>query len=149
MSHSLTKLLFHCVFSTKDRRQILKGNISEKVNAYIHGIAKNCEMHLIRAGGTADHRHLLLELPPTTNICDAVRLIKANSSKWLHENYPELNGFGWQIGYAAFTVSESVRDKVTSYIDGQEEHHRNMNFGEELVMILKKHGVDYDINMNE
>ncbi len=81
MTHSLTKLLFHCVFSTKGRRQILKGYLSEKVNAYIAGIARNHKAHLIRAGGTSDHRHLLLDLQPTTNVCDIIRLIKANSSK--------------------------------------------------------------------
>ena len=121
MSHSLTKLLFHCVFSTKDRCAFLRGPIDDKVNRYMAGIAKNHGARLIRAGGTADHRHLLLELRPTTNLADIVRFIKANSSKWLHETFPEIGGWGWQSGYAAFSVSQSLRDKVVAYIDNQEE----------------------------
>ena len=144
MGHSLTKLLFHCVFSTEGRRPILKGLVSDKINAYIAGVARNHDAHLIRAGGTADHRHLLLELKPTTNVADAMRVIKANSSKWLHENFPDCLGFGLQTGYAAFSVSESARPKVVEYIDSQEEHHRRMTFHDELVALLRRHGVSFD-----
>ncbi len=144
MSHAYTKLLSHCVFSTKDRRPLLKGSVSEKINAYMAGIARNHDMHLVRAGGTADHRHLLLDLKPTTNVCDAIRVIKANSSKWLHETFPEVGGFGWQTGYAAFSVSESARAKVIAYIDGQEQHHRKMTFEEELMALLDRHGISHD-----
>ena len=106
MSHTYTKLLYHCVFSTKDRRPLLRGQIDERVNRYIAGIARNHEAHLVRAGGVEDHRHLLLELRPTTTVADALRLIKTNCSKWMHETWPELGGHGWQTGYAAFSVSE-------------------------------------------
>ena len=142
VSHSLTKLLFHCVFSTKGRRALLKGEVSDKINAYMAGIARNQNAHLIRAGGMPDHRHLLLELPPTTNVCDAIRLIKTNSSKWLHQNYPECGEFGWQQGYAAFTVSESARGRVIEYIDHQQEPHERSSFQEELTALLRRHGVE-------
>ena len=142
MSHSLTKLLFHCVFTTKERRPLLRSPIHDNVNRYIAGIAKNHDTHLIRAGGTADHRHLLLELKPTTNVADIVRIIKANSSKWLHENFPELGGWGWQTGYAAFSVSQSLRDRVVSYIDNQQEHHKHQSFDDELATLLARHGIE-------
>ena len=144
MGHSLTKLLVHCVFSTKGRRALLKGESSEKLNAYMAGIAHNHGAHLIRAGGTDDHRHLLLDLRPATSVADIVRFIKANSSKWLHETYPETAGHGWQTGYAAFTVSESMRASVIDYINNQENHHRKMTFEEELIAILDRHGIGYD-----
>ena len=142
MSHSLTKLLFHCVFSTKDRRAILRGPIDDKVNRYMAGIATNHGARLIRAGGTADHRHLLLELEPATNVADIIRFIKANSSKWLHETFPEIGGWGWQSGYAAFSVSQSLRDKVVAYIDNQQAHHRRQTFDDELAQLLARHGIE-------
>ncbi len=144
MSHSHTKLLFHCVFGTRGRRPLLRGASSERINAYMAGIARNHRAHLIRAGGAADHRHLLLELQAVTNVCDAIRVIKTNSSKWVHETYPECAGFGWQRGYSAFTVSESARKRVVRYIDDQEEHHRRMTFEDELTVLLKRHGVGFD-----
>ena len=107
------------------------------------GIASNHNAHLIRAGGIADHRHLLLELKPATNVSDIIRIIKANSSKWLRETVPE---FGWQTGYSAFTVSASAREKVISYIDDQEEHHLKLTFEQELIILLERHGIAHDIS---
>jgi len=144
MSHSFSKLFFHCVFSTRDRRLFLKGDISDKINAYIAGIVRNHNAHLVRAGGIANHRHLLLELKPTTNICDVLRVIKANSSKWIRENFPQMATFCWQTGYSAFTVSASAIEKVTSYIDSQEEHHKKLTFEQELIILLERHGIVYD-----
>ena len=144
MSHSLTKLLFHCTFSTDGRRAILTEEISRKVNAYMAGIVRNIGAHLIRAGGTADHRHLLLELKPTANIADVQRVTKCNSSKWLHETFPATGNVGWQRGYAAFTVSESARERVIAYIDNQGIHHGKMSFEEELALLLARHRVQYE-----
>ncbi len=142
MSHSHTKLLFHCIFSTKGRRMLLKGPVADKVNRYMAGIARNHDAHLIRAGGAPDHRHLLLELKPTTNVADIARIIRANVSKWMHENWPELGGYGWQTGYSAFSVSLSQIDRLVAYIDGQEEHHKRQNFSEELARLLELHGIE-------
>jgi hypothetical protein len=92
--------------------------------------------------GMADHVHLLVSLPPTVSVADAVRVIKANSSKWLHQKRHA--SFAWQNGYGAFSVSSSAAPEVIEYIRRQEEHHRRMTFQEELVAFLKKHKVEYD-----
>jgi REP element-mobilizing transposase RayT len=144
MSHSLTKLLFHVVFRTKHDRPFLQGEVDDKLNGYLAGIADNHDAHLIRAGGVADHRHVLLELKPTTNVADVVRLLKANSSRWIHQSYTDLRDFGWQVGYAAFSVSVSAQDDVVRYIDNQAERHRKSTFEEELRLLCQRHGVDYD-----
>jgi REP element-mobilizing transposase RayT len=91
-----------------------------------------------------DHVHLLVTLPPTLAIADLVRALKANSSRWAHEKWPDYAGFGWQQGYAAFSVSRSAIKDVTEYITNQEEHHRKMSFQEEFIGLLKKHDITYD-----
>ncbi len=144
MSHSLTKLLFHIIFRTKHDRPLLQGEVGEKVDRYLFGVARNHDGHLIRSGGVADHRHVLLELKPTINVADVVRLLKANSSKWIRHTSAQLQDFGWQTGYAAFSVSVSARDDVVRYIDKQEEHHRELTFEDELRRLCQRHGVDYD-----
>ncbi len=142
MSHSYTKILIHCVFSTKRRRRWLSGDVSDHLNAYLAGVAREHRLHLIRAGGIADHRHLLLELPASVALCDAVRTLKANSSRWLRQTYPDCQSFEWQGGYSAFSVSISSRDSVIAYIDCQQDHHRTMTFDEELRVLLSKHGLE-------
>ena len=144
IAHTYTKLIFHCIFGTKERRPLLSGEIDDKTNAYMFGIARNHNMHLVRAGGAEDHRHLILELKPAMGVPEALRLIKTNSSKWMRETFPQLHGWGWQEGYSAFSVSESALPKVIEYVDRQAEHHRRMSFEEELKALLDRHGVEYD-----
>ena len=75
---------------------------------------------------------------------DFLRDLKANSSKWIHTEFPEISDFGWQTGYGAFTVSGTHIDHLKIYIAGQEEHHRRITFKEEYLQLLKEHGIEYD-----
>jgi putative transposase len=139
---SYTSLLTHIVFSTKNRQLMLQDRaIRNDVHAYLGGIIRNLKGRAYTIGGVADHVHLLVSLPPTLSISDALRVIKTNSSSWAKERVP---GFTSQQKYAAFSVSESNVPAVARYIDGQEEHHKKRTFEEELVSLLEKHGVSYD-----
>jgi putative transposase len=144
LSHTYTKLLFHCIFSTKGRRAFINKDISERLYAYIGGILREHGARLAEAGGTEDHVHLLIEPPATLPVADVMRLVKANSSKWMRESYPTHASFGWQTGYAAFTVSVSAVDDVISYIQQQAEHHRTRTFTEEFVEFLRRNKIEYD-----
>ena len=99
---------------------------------------------LLKAGGIEDHIHLLAKLPPTIALSDMLRLMKANSSKWINETKKPKKSFEWQPGYAAFSVSESQVGTVESYIENQREHHQKRTFQEEFLLLLKKHGIEYD-----
>ena len=90
-----------------------------------------------------DHVHLLAKLPPTLAVSDMLRLIKTNSSKWANER-DEVRNFEWQVGYAAFSVSESQADRIRRYIQSQAEHHRTMTFREEYLALLRKHKIEFD-----
>ena len=73
-----------------------------------------------------------------------MRLIKSNSSKWIHETFPERRDFRWQAGYGAFGVSHSNVEAVSQYIRDQAAHHRARSFKEEFVELLKRHGIEFD-----
>lgn len=144
MSHAYSKLIYHCIFSTKDRKPHLTDNLRDRAYAYIAGIISKSHGHLIKAGGTADHVHLLLELKGDTFVSEGMRLIKANSSKWIHDTFPDQSHFAWQTGYGAFSVSLSTVDDVVRYLEKQEEHHRHQTFEKELVAFLLRHHISYD-----
>jgi REP element-mobilizing transposase RayT len=91
-----------------------------------------------------DHIHILTVLPPTIALSDALRKIKTNSSKWVHESKSDLAKFGWQDGYAAFTVSKSQVDSVREYIRAQKSHHAERDFKAELLELLARHEIEYD-----
>lgn len=94
--------------------------------------------------GTVDHVHLLLEMPATVAVAEVLRVLKTNSSRWVHEHFPDHPDFSWQGGYGAFAVSHSRAEAVRQYIATQEEHHRRVSFREEFEVLLKRHGIDYD-----
>jgi len=142
MGHAFTRILIHCVFSTKYRRPWLSAEISGRLDAYLSGVAREHGLHLLRAGGIADHRHLLFDLQPSVSVSDAVRAMKANSSRWLKQTFPDCRAFEWQRGYSAFAVSYSARESVVTYIDAQAEHHRKLTFDEELRLLLSKHDIE-------
>lgn len=141
---SYTNLVYHVVFSTKQRRPVLTADVRERVFEYLGGIVRKLDAKLLRAGGADDHVHLALSGPATLSVAELVRKIKANTSRWLHQKLPEQRSFAWQDGYAAFSVSASTLDRVLDYIASQREHHRRMTFEEELKALLDKHGIEYD-----
>jgi len=92
----------------------------------------------------SDHVHLVAELKNDMSVAEAVGKIKANSTAWVHKTFPDCAGFAWQVGYAAFTVSQSELENVIRYVENQAEHHRKRSFEEELAAFLERHGIQYD-----
>jgi putative transposase len=144
MANTFFCLHYHLVFTTKGRSCLLCGESRDRIWAYLGGIAKENETKPLCIGGTEDHVHLLLEVPPKHAVSRIVQLLKGGSSKWIHDTFPDLRAFQWQDGYAIFGVSKSLVKDVTEYIRNQEEHHRVRTFGEEIEILLGKHGIKYD-----
>jgi putative transposase len=141
MSHAYVANFTHCVFSTKDRKNLISAELQPQLYAYVMGTARNLQITIIAVGGMPDHIHLLIAVPPAMALSVAIQKLKANSSRWMGE---QRLTFGWQKGYAAFSVSSSLVETVTNYIRNQEQHHRVRNFEEELIALLKKSGINYD-----
>ena len=135
---------FHCVFSTKERHPLIMPGLRERLWPFLGGIARENKMKAMEIGGVEDHIHILLSLPATLPVSKAMQLIKGGSSKWIHETFPDQRLFAWQEEYGAFSVSVSQLGKTIAYIRSQPEHHRKITFQEEFLMLLKRHGVEYD-----
>jgi putative transposase len=142
MPHTFTNLLAHVVFSTKDRMPLLNPGMRPKLHAYMGGILRELKATPLIVNGIADHVHLLVGLSPTASVSDTLRVLKTNSSRWLHETYGR--PFAWQAGYGAFSVSQSNLEAVREYIARQEEHHRRVSFKEEFVSLLRKNNIECD-----
>jgi REP element-mobilizing transposase RayT len=143
MSSSYTSLVYHIVFSTKYRKPTLTDSIRSETYAYLGGIICNKKGQLLEIGGTDDHVHILTSCPATIALAEFARDIKANSSKWLHEEKQHRN-FQWQAGYGAFTVSYSGIDAVRQYICKLADHHKTRSFEDEFRMILQRHQIVFD-----
>ena len=144
MGHSYTNLLYHIVFSTKERQPWLDPEISTRLYAYAGGAIRSEGGVSISINGSVDHIHILAKLRQNKSVSDSMRAIKANSSGWIHRSFPALREFAWQSGYGAFSVSQSQVGTVQRYIVDQQRHHQRVSFKEEFIALLNAHGIEYD-----
>jgi putative transposase len=144
MPQSLSFLLVHLVFSTKDRAGVLDATVRPALHAYLATVARGADCECYRVGGVADHVHLAVRLSRTITTAMLVEELKTSSSKWLKTQSPALTAFSWQRGYGAFSVGPSDLEILRHYIDTQEEHHRRRSFQEEYRGFLTKYGIHFD-----
>jgi putative transposase len=144
MANTYSQCFYHIVFSTKGRQKLIAPVIEERVWSYIGGILKNHDMSGIRIGGIEDHVHVLTMAKPSEAPSRIAQLIKGESSKWIHVEFPGIKRFAWQDGYAVFTVSKSIVPKVVDYIENQREHHSTKGFEDEYRELLRLHDIDFD-----
>ena len=142
--HSFASCLMHCVFSTKERRRLITPELQQRLYPYLGGIARENKMKALSIGGVEDHVHVLLSIPSTLSISKSMQRLKGNSSKWVHETFPNQPLFEWQEGYGAFSVAISGVDDTIRYIQSQKEHHAKVSFKDELITFLDKHGIKYE-----
>jgi len=145
MPQSLSKVLAHVIFSTKDRRPFLRDKaIREELHRYLGGILNQLDCPPIIVGGVADHVHFLCGLSRTSSAADMVKEVKRGSSLWLKTMSPDLADFNWQNGYGIFSIGFSQIESVRNYIVGQEEHHRRVSFQDEFRSLLGRYAIQFD-----
>jgi REP element-mobilizing transposase RayT len=144
MPQSLSSLLTHLVFSTKNREPWLKGDACTEIHPYLTGVLNNIGCPAIQVGGVSDHVHIFFRLSRTKSVAEVVETVKTSSSKWIKTKGPEFAGFHWQSGYGTFSVSQSDADAVISYIRNQPEHHAKVSFQEEYRRFLDRYQISYD-----
>jgi len=144
MGSTLTNLVAHIIFSTKDRVPVIGESIQDRLYEYIGGIIRGERGVLLAVGSIPDHVHVLAKLRADQSMAELVKRIKGNSSRWINENHLITGHFGWQDGYGAFSVSQSQLAFVQQYVLDQKEHHKKRSFQEEFVDFLKKQGLEFD-----
>jgi REP element-mobilizing transposase RayT len=144
MAGKYLSLLVHFIWSTAGREPWIGSDWQDDLYGFVGGIMKKKNAKLISAGGMHDHIHLYASLPSTISIADFVNVVKSNSSRWVHESFPNKRGFSWQEGYGAFSVSKSEEKRVIRYIQNQHEHHAKRSFKDEFLDFLVRYEIEYD-----
>lgn len=139
MATTMTNILIHICFSTKHREDLIPRERFVDLAAYTGGICRHHESSLLSFGGTANHVHLLVLLGKTISLADLMLPIKRDSSIWLRKEIPR---FGWQDGYFAFSIGESMRKATHAYLARQEKHHKTVDFRDEMRAFCKKHDLE-------
>jgi REP element-mobilizing transposase RayT len=144
MSHTYTHLLVHVVFGTAERASLITPEVREELYPYIGGTMRDVRAVPVIINGMPDHLHMLVSVPASLSVAELVRVVKANSSRWIHERWSARNTFAWQQGYGAFSVSRLASPQVEKYISDQEEHHRKFSFEQEFRTLLRRHNIEFD-----
>jgi putative transposase len=139
-----TQILYQIVFSTKNRVRSLDSKGRTELFKDMWGILINHKCHLYRINGVEDHIHIITSLHPSISLANLVKDLKLGSSSYIKEKglFPMFNG--WQDGYSAFTYSQEAKYNLIEYVKNQEKHHEKVSFREELVSLLKEHGIEFD-----
>ncbi|MFA6135502.1 MAG: IS200/IS605 family transposase [Phycisphaerae bacterium] len=141
---SYTSLRYHIVFGTKERRPFLTAPLRPRICEFLAGMIRRQGGHPVLINGPEDHVHIVAEIPPTLAIADSLRDLKANCTNWIHDTLPDMKTFSWQEGYSAFSVSPSVLPNLLRYVRNQQEHHKKTTFTDEMIWLLKSHGIIFD-----
>ena len=144
MPQSLSRVILHIIFSTKNREPWIDVAIRPRMHAYLATICRDLGGQALRVDGVADHVHIVTTLPRTLSPAQMIEQVKKTSSKWIKILDPRYRGFSWQRGYGAFSVSVSQLEAVLQYLQTQDEHHRTRTFQEEYRELLHRHGIAFD-----
>jgi REP element-mobilizing transposase RayT len=141
MPHSYNKIWIHAIWATKERTPLIHQNMEQKVYQFISEQLREqgCPVRIIN--GMPDHIHSLFLLNPQKSIADIIKQIKGSSSHFINQNNLIVDKFAWQTGYAAYSVSESVVEKVYEYIKNQKSHHHKKTFQQEYEEFIKLNGL--------
>jgi len=145
MPQSLSRILLHVVFSTRERRPLLRDRaFREEMHRYIGGTLNGLDCPSIIVGRVEDHVHLLCVLSRTCAPSDMVKEVKPSSSLWIKTRAAAFNDFAWQSGYGVFSIGHSQIEEVRRYIAEQEQHHHKLTFQDEFRRLLQRYEVTFD-----
>ena len=144
MPQSLSSILVHLIFSTKNREPFLTPAIESELHPYIAKILRELKSPCLVLNGTSDHIHLLFALGRVITVAELVEEVKTNSSKWIKTKGGEFKNFHWQRGYGAFSIGQSNVEVLKRYIRNQKAHHKRVTFQDEYRNVLKSYGIDFD-----
>jgi putative transposase len=123
MPQSLSKVILHIIFSTKDRQPWLDSGVRTRIHAYLATICRDLSVDFAYVGGVSDHVHIVTTLPRTLSQAQLIEQIKKTSSKWIKTVDARCRGFTWQRGYGRKNIARccaSMGSILTSVMCGTE-----------------------------
>ncbi len=141
MAHSYSKNYQHIIFGVKFREAVLDPKHNAELQKYITGLVKKRKSYLIAINNVEDHMHIFIDLYRVYSVSKMVQELKSLSSLFINKKKWYKHHFEWQGGYGAFSISNTHRWNVITYIKNQQKHHGAKSFREEYIETLKQHDV--------
>lgn len=139
---SYVKIWLHCVWSTKNRDQIIPHSFRPEVLKHFRENASEKNIILDDINAHENHVHALINLGKQQNLATIMQYLKGESSFWINSKKILPSHFSWQDDYFAVSVGHSQVDRIRNYIRNQDEHHRKMSWEEEVDLFMNKYGFE-------
>ena len=104
MRHTFVWVRVHLAWSTYRREPWIEPAWQERLYRCLARVARRKGTIALAIGGAGDHIHVYVSLSARTPVASLVDALKANSYRWIHDRFPQLDVFAWQKGYSAFSV---------------------------------------------
>ena len=117
------KLFYHCVWSTKERLPTIVAAIDTPLHKAILAKAKDLGAFSYAVGGTEDHVHLVVSVPPRLALAQFIGQVKGASSHLANHALHAAGAFSWQAEYGVLSFSGKQLDRIVRYVMNQRQHH--------------------------
>ncbi len=135
------ELFYHLVWRTKESAPLLKTAVELATHKYLtHRSLQTPETIVHAVGGTDDHVHMALSLPPTVEIARWVGDLKGACSHEINHGPCGRDSLAWQTGYGVVSFGKRDLPWVVDYIRRQREHHAGGRVEDRLERITQLEG---------
>lgn len=134
--HAYHEIYLHLTWHTKHNQPILTPEIEDRLQHYL--VHRSCEtpgVFIYEIGGTKDHLHLAVRVPPTLLLSDWIGKLKGASSHYINHHIADHKVLEWQVGYGVVSFGARALPWVRRYIQRQKEHHANGTITQRLEVI--------------
>ncbi|MBM4167368.1 MAG: IS200/IS605 family transposase [Ignavibacteria bacterium] len=135
MSQVFYKTFYHIVWSTLSRQPIITPEIEKVLLPFFDNKTKRYSCSLYGIGGTENHIHIAILIPPAKSVSDIVGKLKGSSSYFLNKELQITKNFTWQDGFGVLSFAEKDLKNILRYIHNQKEHHKNGTLNEVMERI--------------
>jgi putative transposase len=136
---SYVKIWLHCVWSTKNRDQIISHSFRPELLKHFRENATEKKIVLDSIHVHENHVHALINLGKQQNLATIMQYLKSESSFWINEKKVLPFHFSWHNDYFAVSVGHSQVERVRNYIKNQDKHHQKISWEEEVDLFMKKY----------
>ncbi len=131
-----SEINLHFVWHTLNNVDLLTNTIESQCHHYIqHRVLQEKGIIFHEIGGTENHVHLVVSIPPTLLISKWIGELKGASSHYINHRTANRKLLEWQTGYGVVSFGTKDLEWVKRYVHNQKEHHKRGTIYERLERI--------------
>ena len=112
---------YHLIWCPKRRKKVLVGDIKDRLENIVRGIALENGIDILAFEIMPDHVHIFVSAYPDITVHKIVKLFKGRSSNLLRKEFPVLLKLPtlWTHSYFVSTAGKVSSESIQKYIEAQ------------------------------